>query len=204
MEIDFKKRDHEKPGFLEGHLLIAMPTMDDPRFERSVIYMCSHTDQGAMGIIINRPAEHIDFPELLVQLDIISEKDTFDLNSRLHNFELMMGGPVENTRGFVLHSPDYRTPDNTIDIDDGVCLTATVDILRAIARGAGPKEALLALGYAGWSPGQIESEVQANCWLTCPATADILFHEAVDLRYEMALHSIGVDLGFLSNVAGRA
>ncbi len=135
-------------GYLDGRLLIAMPVMGDPRFERSVIYLCAHSSEGAMGIIVNRPAGSIDFPELLVQLDIIKKADQIKLPENAESMKVLKGGPVDTGRGFVLHSSDFFIKDATLRIDDGICLTATVDILKAIARGAGPKHAILALGYA--------------------------------------------------------
>src|SRR5881394_732676 len=149
-------------GYLDGRLLIAMPVMGDPRFERSVIYMCAHSSEGAMGIIVNRPAGSIDFPELLVQLDIINEADQIKLPENAETMKVMKGGPVETGRGFVLHSSDFYLENATLNIDDDICLTATVDILKAIAKGSGPKHAILALGYAGWAPGQLENEIQHN------------------------------------------
>ena len=130
-----------------------MPVMGDPRFERSVIYLCAHSSEGAMGIIVNRPAGSIDFPELLVQLDIIKKADQIKLPENAESMKVLKGGPVETGRGFVLHSSDFFIQDATLRIDDGICLTATVDILKAIAKGAGPKHAILALGYAGWAAG---------------------------------------------------
>src|ERR1700732_742746 len=147
-------------GYLDGQLLIAMPVMGDPRFERSVIYLCAHSSEGAMGIIVNRPAGSIDFPGLLVQLDIIKKADQIKLPENAESMKVLKGGPVETGRGFVLHSSDFFIEDATLRIDDGICLTATVDILKANARGAGPKHALLALGSAGWEPGQLESGIQ--------------------------------------------
>ena len=144
-------------GYLDGQLLIAMPVMGDPRFERSVIYLCAHSSEGAMGIIVNRPAGSIDFPELLVQLDIIKKADQIKLPENAESMKVLKGGPVETGRGFVLHSSDFFIKDATLQIDEGICLTATVDILKAIARGAGPKHAILALGYAGWAPGQLRN-----------------------------------------------
>lgn len=204
MEIDLKKHAPEEREFLEGQVLIAMPGLEDPRFARSVIYVCSHTGQGAMGLVVNRPAEHLNFPDLLVQLEVIPENEPLIMPERFERIEVMIGGPVESSRGFVLHSPDYSVTDTTMDLDEGISLTATVDILRAIARGSGPRDALLALGYAGWGPGQLETEIHANSWLTCPATTDLLFRSSSDLRYELALRSIGVDLGHLSTASGRA
>ncbi|MDR3489506.1 MAG: YqgE/AlgH family protein [Bradyrhizobium sp.] len=191
-------------GYLDGQLLIAMPVMGDPRFERSVIYLCAHSSEGAMGIIVNRPAGSIDFPELLVQLDIIEKADQIKLPENAETMKVLKGGPVETGRGFVLHSSDFFIQDATLKIDDGICLTATVDILKAIAKGAGPKHAILALGYAGWAPGQLETEIQDNGWLHCDADPDLVFGGDVEEKYLRALRKIGIDPGMLSNEAGHA
>jgi putative transcriptional regulator len=194
----------EAPRFLEGQLLIAMPSMTDKRFARSVIYMCSHTAQGAMGLIINQRAPHINFPTLLERLNLI-EADTADQLSRdVRNKDVHVGGPVESSRGFVLHSADYVADDATVVFGDGVCLTHTTDILKAIAKGTGPGRSLLALGYAGWTAGQVESEVKANGWLNCAADADLIFDSNLDRKYERALLKIGVDPSHLVSVAGHA
>ena len=186
------------PGYLDGQILIAMPVMDDPRFERSVIYLCAHSSEGAMGIIVNRPAGSIDFPGLLVQLDIIKRADQIKLPETAESMKVLRGGPVETGRGFVLHSSDFFIEDATLQIDNGVCLTATVDILRAIAKGSGPKHAILALGYAGWAAGQLENEIQRNGWLHCDADADLIFGSDADEKYLRALRKIGIDPGMLS------
>jgi len=191
-------------GYLDGQLLIAMPVMDDERFARSVIYLCAHSSEGAMGIIVNRPAGSIDFPELLVQLDIINEADQIELPGGAEDMKVMKGGPVDTGRGFVLHSSDFFIEDATLPIDDGICLTATLDILKAIAAGSGPKHAILALGYAGWAPGQLENEIQHNGWLHCPADADLVFGRDAEDKYQRALNKIGIDLAMLSNEAGHA
>jgi putative transcriptional regulator len=193
-----------KPGYLDGQMLVAMPGMLDERFQRTVIYMCAHSPEGAMGIVLNKPASDVSFPDLLVQLDIIPEKEVIRLPSRVGRIHVLMGGPVETSRGFVLHTPDFFIDKSTLPIDDGVCLTATVDILRAIAKGGGPQIALLALGYASWSAGQLESEIQANGWLNCPADADLVFDAALDVKYDLALRRIGIDIGMLSTQAGHA
>jgi putative transcriptional regulator len=193
-----------KPGYLDGQMLVAMPGMLDERFQRTVIYMCAHSPEGAMGIVLNKPASDVSFPDLLVQLDIIPEKEVIRLPSRVGRMHVLMGGPVETSRGFVLHTPDFFIDKSTLPIDDGVCLTATVDILRAIAKGGGPQIALLALGYASWSAGQLESEIQANGWLNCPADADLVFDAALDVKYDLALRRIGIDIGMLSTQAGHA
>jgi putative transcriptional regulator len=197
---------HNSPdhGYLDGQLLIAMPVMGDPRFERSVIYMCAHSSEGAMGIMVNRPAGSIDFPELLVQLDIIKEDDQIKLPETAESMKVLKGGPVDTGRGFVLHSSDFYIENATLRIDDGICLTATVDILKAIAKGAGPKHAILALGYAGWAPGQLENEIQGNGWLHCDADQDLIFGGDVEEKYARALRKIGIDPGMLSNDAGHA
>jgi putative transcriptional regulator len=192
------------PGYLDGQILIAMPVMDDPRFERSVIYLCAHSPEGAMGIIVNRPAGSIDFPGLLVQLDIIKRADQIMLPETAESMKVLRGGPVDTGRGFVLHSSDFFIEDATLKIDSGVCLTATVDILRAIAKGSGPKRAILALGYAGWAAGQLENEIQRNGWLHCDADADLIFGADADEKYMRALRKIGIDPGMLSADAGHA
>ncbi|MEH2475222.1 putative transcriptional regulator [Nitrobacteraceae bacterium AZCC 2161] len=199
------KAGADAPGsYLDGQLLIAMPVMEDERFARSVIYVCAHSSEGAMGIIVNRPAGSIDFPELLVQLDIIDKVDQIKLPENAETMKVLKGGPVETGRGFVLHSSDFFIKDATLPIDDGICLTATVDILRAIANGGGPKHAILALGYAGWAPGQLENEIQGNGWLHCAADEELIFGGDVEAKYLRALHKIGIDPGMLSNEAGHA
>ena len=172
MDSDFHSDDEV---YLEGQLLIAMPSMGDPRFSRSVIYVCAHSSEGAMGIIINQRAPNISFAELLEQLKIVPTEDRISLPSAMNAMEVYLGGPVETGRGFVLHSADYFKADSTLPINDSVCLTATIDILRDIAKGSGPNQALLALGYAGWAPGQLENEIQSNGWLNCPANPELVF-----------------------------
>src|SRR3979409_1797274 len=183
--------DSSERGYLDGRLLIAMPVMGDPRFERSVIYLCAHSSEGAMGIIVNRPAGSIDFPGLLVQLDIIKTSNQIKLPENAESMKVLKGGPVETGRGFVLHSSDFFIEDATLPIDDGICLTATVDILKAIARGGGPKHAILALGDANWGPGQLETEIQGNGWLHCAADPDLIFGRDVEDKYLRALREIG-------------
>src|SRR5690349_13489041 len=190
--------------YLDGQLLIAMPVMGDPRFERSVIYLCAHSAEGAMGIIVNRPAGSIDFPGLLVQLEIIKKTEQIELPENAETMRVLKGGPVETGRGFVLHSSDFFIEDATLRIDNEICLTATIDILKAIARGAGPKHAILALGYAGWAAGQLESEIQENGWLHCDADPDLIFGDDIEEKYQRALRKIGIDPGMLSNEAGHA
>src|SRR5438477_8822969 len=191
-------------GYLDGQMLIAMPAMRDERFARSVIYVCAHSSEGAMGIVINQPAPHISFRDLLVKLDVIPETDKIQLPSRAGGVTVLKGGPVETERGFVLHSADFFIENSTLPIDEGICLTATLDILKAIARGQGPASAILALGYAGWSPGQLENEIQHNGWLHCTADAELIFGQDTGGKYEQALRKIGIALGMLSSEAGHA
>ena len=198
-----KQTDPPPPTSLEGQFLIAMPSLREGPFARSVVYLCAHRDDGAMGLIINQRAEEIDFGALLVQLGIVSGEQPIRL-SRRETVRVLRGGPVEVGRGFVLHSADYGSSDSTVKIADNVCLTATIDILRAIANGTGPSRAVLALGYAGWSSGQLESEILANGWLTCPADPQIIFDTDDANKYDRALARLGVDLGALSSEAGHA
>lgn len=198
------EREEAEEGYLDGQMLVAMPVMEDERFARSVIYICAHSAEGAMGIIVNRPAGSIDFPQLLVQLDIIDKADEIRLPENAETMKVLRGGPVETGRGFVLHSSDFAIKNATLPIDDGISLTATLDILKAIAEGNGPKHAILALGYAGWAPGQLEHEIQDNGWLHCPADPDLIFGADVEDKYQRALAKIGIDLAMLSNDAGHA
>jgi putative transcriptional regulator len=191
-------------GYLDGHFLIAMPGMLDDRFARSVVYICAHSSEGAMGITINRPAPQITFSELLVQLDIIPRSDQIRLPEPVQKMTVHKGGPVETGRGFVLHSADYYIENSTLPIDEHVSLTATLEILKAIAAGNGPASALLALGYAGWAPGQLETEIQANGWLNCPAAAEVIFDPDLEGKYTRALAMIGIDPSRLTAQAGHA
>lgn len=191
-------------GYLDGQMIIAMPSMRDDRFSRTLIYICAHSSEGAMGIVVNQPAANITFPDLLVQLEVIPATGLIQLPSRAETVKVLKGGPVETGRGFVLHSSDFFIESSTLPIDDGICLTATLDILKAIATGEGPSSAVLALGYAGWAPGQLESEIQQNGWLHCAADADLIFDARPETKYERALRKLGVDLGMLSSQAGHA
>lgn len=184
------------PHYLTGNLLIAMPGMPDPRFQRTVIYICAHNAEGAMGLVINRLFGSISFNDLLEQLDIHPTKLIGD--QRVH-----YGGPVESGRGLVLHSADF-VREGTMMVDDDVALTATIDILRAIADGRGPRRSLLALGYAGWGPGQLDAEMQANGWLTAESDESLLFDRDLDTKWERAIAKIGVSLSMLSGEAGHA
>jgi putative transcriptional regulator len=199
-----RRADPAPPTSLEGQFLIAMPALREGPFARSVVYMCAHRDDGAMGIVVNHRAEEIDFRRLLVQLDVVPETEAIRLPPRAEAVRVLRGGPVETGRGFVLHSSDYGVNDSTVKIGEHVCLTATIDILRAIAKGTGPAQAVLALGYAGWAPGQLEGEILANGWLTCPADPSLIFDSDYDHKYDRALALLGVAEGKLSSDAGHA
>ncbi|WP_018387726.1 YqgE/AlgH family protein [Ancylobacter sp. FA202] len=190
--------------FLDGQMLVAMPGMRDERFARAVIYLCAHSPEGAMGIVVNQPASHVNFPDLLVQLDVIPQDERIHLPRSAGGVKVLRGGPVETGRGFVLHTADFFIQDSTLPIDDGICLTATLDILRAMATGSGPASAMLALGYAGWAPGQLENEIQQNGWLHCPADPTLVFEAEAGEKYDLALRKIGIDPRMLSSEAGHA
>jgi putative transcriptional regulator len=196
-------RNAQSP-YLDGQLLIAMPAMTDRRFARSVIYLCAHSAEGAFGLIINQPAPHISFVELLEQLNILPGGTSQLEASGLSETNVQAGGPVEPGRGFVLHSSDYVTADSTLRIGEKFCLTATVDILKAMANRNGPKRSILALGYAGWSAGQLEREIQDNGWLNCPADFDLVFDTDIDEKYEGAMSRLGINPTHLVNDAGHA
>jgi putative transcriptional regulator len=183
-------------GYLAGQILIAMPQMEDPRFARTVVYLCAHNADGAMGIVVNKLMGGLTFSQLLEQLDIPPTPACGQI--RIH-----FGGPMESGRGFVLHSADYLH-ENTMIVEGDVALTATVDVLRAMADGTGPRESLLALGYAGWGSGQLDSEIRENAWLTVPADQALLFSRDLEHKYEQAIHKLGIDVGLLSSDAGHA
>ena len=192
-------------GFYDGQFLIAMPGIGDPRFESTVIYMCAHTQEGAMGLVINKPAPDISFTSLLEQLSILKGNEgQIHVPMALRTKPVHIGGPVEPGRGFVLHSSDYYVPEGTLPVNEHISLTATLDVLKAMVSGKGPRHSLLALGYAGWGPGQLENEIQMNGWLTCEADEDILFRLPPEERYQAALARLGIDPGLLSPDAGHA
>ena len=202
MDLLRNKRPAAKAGFLDDQFLIAMPGMKDDRFARAVIYVCAHSDEGAMGIIINQMQQML-FPDLLVQLGILDESQAIRLPPQARDFIVRNGGPVDRSRGFVLHSGDYRV-ESSLPVADDICLTATVDILRAISSGRGPRNALMALGYSGWGAGQLENEIAENGWLTCPATPELLFDADIERKYDRILAALGIDLTHLSQTAGHA
>ena len=186
----------EKGEYLAGQLLVAMPGMRDPRFHKTVIYMCAHNADGAMGLVINRALESFSFPDMLKQLEI-------DVSGMGERINIHFGGPVESGRGFVLHSPDYLQ-EATMVVDQDMALTATVDILKAIAFGTGPRQSLLALGYAGWGPGQLDTEIMSNGWLSVDADNDLVFGPNLDEKWDQAMGKIGIDPRMLSGEAGHA
>lgn len=183
---------------LTGKMLIAMPGLSDPRFAGSLVYLCAHSDEGAMGLIVNKPTPEIRFSDLLEQLGIESGAGP-KRDIRIH-----FGGPVEHARGFVLHSNDFRSDGSTLEVGGDIGLTATIDVLEEMAGGDGPRRSILALGYSGWGPGQLESELAENSWLVCPAQDDLVFGRANDLKWMQALKSIGIDPLLLSSEGGRA
>ncbi len=183
-------------GYLEGQLLVAMPQMTDPRFAKSVIYMCAHSADGAMGLVVNKRISSITFPDLMRQLDI-------DAGPSTEHICVHFGGPVESERGFVLHSDDYAQ-ESTLRIDGGVALTTTIDVLRAIANERCPRRSLLALGYAAWAPGQLDAEIQANGWLHVASDEELVFGADLDGRWDKAMAKLGIDPAALSGAAGHA
>ncbi|MFP6759772.1 MAG: YqgE/AlgH family protein [Alphaproteobacteria bacterium] len=185
-------------GYLSGQLLIAMPQMTDPRFEHSVVYMCAHNADGAMGLVVNKLVDAMSFTELLRQMELEIESDNLDDRIQVH-----FGGPVESARGFVLHTTDYVS-EATMRVDDTFSMTATIDVLRSIARGSGPSQAIFTLGYAGWAPGQLDTEIQSNGWLNVAADQDLVFGREHDIKWTQAVAKVGVDPSFLSSEAGDA
>ncbi len=201
MAMSVLKSKRER-GFLDGQFLIAMPGMADANFARTVVYICAHSDDGAMGFVINR-AQQLSFSDVLLHLDLVGEDEVIRLPGTTLDFPIRSGGPVESGRGFVLHSDDYLS-ESSIPVSDDICLTATLDIVRAISRGRGPQRGLMMLGYAGWGAGQIEHEIGANGWLSCPAQEELIFDTNLDSKYERALGLMGITPAMLSTEAGHA
>lgn len=186
----------EPAGYLSGHLLIAMPGMQDPRFDHSVVCLCAHSSDGAMGLILNRPLAGMAFDDLLRQLEL----EPVPPQRRIR---MVAGGPVESGRGFVLHSDEWST-EGTLPVMPGLALTASVEILKAVASGGGPRDCVLALGYAGWAPGQLEDEIQRNAWLSVPADGALVFRDDAGTTWDAALAKLRVDPALLSGTAGHA
>ena len=193
---DFDLTADENGEYLAGQLLVAMPGMRDPRFQQTVIYLCAHNPDGAMGLVINRALESLSFPDMLEQLGI-------DVSGMGERINVHFGGPVESGRGFVLHSQDYLQ-EATMVVDRDMALTATIDILKAIAFGTGPRQSLLALGYAGWGPGQLDTEIKSNGWLNVAADDELVFGPNLDKKWDQAMSKIGIDPRMLSDQAGHA
>jgi putative transcriptional regulator len=189
---------------LKGHFLVSMPEMGDDRFKDSVIYLVGHGDEGAMGLVVNQSLEDMRFADILEELGIGEKDDIIQLPEDVRERQVLRGGPVQRGRGFVLHSPDYFRQDNSYPVTDDVCLTATLDVLKAMAFKNSPADALFALGYCGWSPGQLEEEIKHNGWLTVPYSRHLLFEAPIEKRYEAALGQLGITRASLSSVAGNA
>ena len=195
-------KDTDERGFLDGQFLIAMPSMQDGNFARAVVYICAHSLAGAMGFIINRP-QNISFTDVLLHLKLCDQTEAIILPDQTRDFPILSGGPVETGRGFVLHSDDFLS-ESSIPVSEEISLTATLDIVRAIGEGRGPARATMLLGYAGWGPGQLETEIVGNGWLTCPATEELIFDRVLEGKYERALALLGIAPEMLSSEAGHA
>lgn len=193
----------EKFPSLCGKFLIAMPGMGDARFDKSVIYICAHSNEGAMGFIINQTLDNPKVPDFLCQLEIITKEERNQLPDKALNKLMNSGGPVEPGRGFVLHSPDFIS-ESTVQVDGNICLTATLEILRAIATGSGPEASFLALGYSGWSAGQLEDEIASNGWLIADAKEDLIYDTNNETKYTRSLRLLGIDEALLSSSSGHA
>jgi putative transcriptional regulator len=197
----FGSRSRQQPqggGHLEGQVLIAMPNMPDPKFSQAVVFLCAHSERGAMGLVLNKLVGNITFVDLLRQLRIRPQTRTMQTKA------VQFGGPVETGRGFVLHSPEYNAGNATVQVGPGVGLTTSVDVLKAIAEGGGPQASMLALGYAGWGAGQLEREFGQNGWITCPADDYLIFGNQLQGKWEYALKKLGINPSQLSRDTGRA
>lgn len=189
---------------LKGQFLVAMPDMTDERFRNSVIYLVGHSDEGAMGLVVNKSVDDMNFVDILEELHLGEHDELIRLPEKVKNREILRGGPVEKGRGFVLHSSDYFRDGNSYEVSEDVYLTATLDVLRSIAFGDAPAEAILALGYCGWGAGQLEGELGRNGWLTVPYSRDLLFDVPLEKRYDAALKKLGITRASLSSTAGNA
>lgn len=188
---------------LKGQFLVAMPEIGDEHFKESVIYLVGHGDEGAMGLVVNHSLDDMKFADILEELGIGEKDDLIRLPDRVRERAVLRGGPVQRGRGFVLHSPDYFRQDNSYSVNEDVCLTATLDVLKALAFDEAPTDALFALGYCGWAAGQLEQEIGENGWLTVPYSRDLLFQTPIAKRYEAALKMLGVTRATLSTTAGH-
>lgn len=183
-------------GYIPGKCLVAMPTLSDANFARTVVYICAHTAEGAMGLVINRTIDQVTFPDILEQLGI-------DSTPACDRIRVHFGGPVEAARGFVLHTGEYQQS-ATLIVTPDIALTATTDVLRSMAEGSGPRHALMALGYAGWGAGQLDEELKENAWLMVDPDEDLLFTESADQKWDRAIRKLGIDPSMLSEDAGHA
>ncbi|MGN6490309.1 MAG: YqgE/AlgH family protein [Devosia sp.] len=188
---------------LRGQFLVAMPGMGDDRFHETVVYLVGHGEEGAMGLVVNQSLEDMRFADILEELKLGDKDELIQLPDNVKNRQVLRGGPVQKSRGFVLHSSDYFKVGNSYEVTDDICLTATLDILKAMAFKSSPIEALFALGYCGWSPGQLEQEIQANGWLTVPFSRELLFGLPIEARYDAALARLGITRATLSATAGH-
>lgn len=188
---------------LKGQFLVAMPDMGDDNFRETVVYLVGHGDEGAMGLVVNQSVEDMRFADILEELQLGNKDELIQLTEDVKNRQVLRGGPVQKSRGFVLHSSDYFRVGNSYEVNDDICLTATLDILKAMAFNNSPAEALFALGYCGWAPGQLENEIQANGWLTVPFSRELLFGLPIEHRYDAALASLGITRASLSTSAGH-
>ena len=189
---------------LKGQFLVAMPDMGDNRFRGAVVYLVGHGEEGAMGLVVNQSLEDMRFADILEELKIGDMEDIIRLPEDIREREVLRGGPVQRGRGFVLHSPDYFREGNSYSVTEEICLTATLDVLKAIAFKNSPSHALFALGYCGWSPGQLEGEIKGNGWLTVPFSRDLLFGTPISQRYDAALARLGITRASLSSFSGNA
>lgn len=190
------KLAERQTGSLAGHLLVATPIVQESCFARSVIYMCAHNEEGAMGIIVNYPVESVDIKDVFEQLAIEGQPQAKPL-------PIHFGGPVESNRGFVVHSADGEVKESII-VKNGIAVSASISVLQALAQGKGPAQGMLVLGYAGWSSGQLESEIEAGSWITVPASKELVFDAHNETKWSMALSTLGIDMGHLSTVVGHA
>lgn len=183
-------------GYLVGKCLVAMPALEDSNFHRTVVYVCAHTAEGAMGLVVNRTIEQLSFDDILEQMGITPSIATDQI--RVH-----FGGPVEAARGFVLHTADY-SDEGTLPVDSNISLTATAEVLKDIASGQGPRQSLMVLGYAGWGSGQLDTELKENAWLICQPDEDILFGRDVEQKWTLAMARMGIDMSRLVDTPGHA
>ena len=189
---------------LKGQFLVAMPAMGDERFHESVIYVVGHGDEGAMGLMVNQPLEDLKFVDVLEELGISKPDEGIKVPSRIREREVLRGGPVQRGRGFVLHTPDYFREENSYAVNDEICLTATLDVLKSMAFHDKPSDAVFALGYCGWAPGQLENELAQNAWLTVQAKPEVIFDLPAEKRLPAAMELLGIDFATLSDQAGHA